>query len=298
MSNDYIPQLLNTVESMGLKHVNPNVLSDTGNLIVHLSPYPVVARIIKLSSEDDSDFWKNVLIRELHVAEHLKKSGIPIVSYCTEINPGPYMIDGTWMTLDYTSILPDKIGELKAVDMLNEMAIAMRKFVEPLPRLGAWRNVRQAVEHLQSIKNKDDRVSRLLEEFTKVDLEIHQCKSLLPSHGDAHPKNLVSTPSGWRWIDFEDASLMPKFWDVASFIGNKILLHDIEEPMTHFILNQNDVLNDKAVFQFALKARVVMSTIMNLSLAMSGDGDSTFSISQLDHLDHFFTIMEDELLFK
>ncbi|WP_229725650.1 phosphotransferase family protein [Calditerricola satsumensis] len=38
---------------------------------------------------------------------------------------------------------------------------------------------------------------------------------VLPAHGDAHLGNLLASPQGWLWIDFEDASRMPRFWDLA-----------------------------------------------------------------------------------
>lgn len=35
-------------------------------------------------------------------------------------------------------------------------------------------------------------------------------------HGDAHTGNLLPTPEGLRWIDFEDACAGPVEWDLAS----------------------------------------------------------------------------------
>ena len=36
-----------------------------------------------------------------------------------------------------------------------------------------------------------------------------------PLHGDAHPGNLLATPTGAVWNDFEDAWLGPLGWDLA-----------------------------------------------------------------------------------
>jgi len=38
---------------------------------------------------------------------------------------------------------------------------------------------------------------------------------LRPVHGDAHPGNLVATPDGLIWIDFEHICLGPREWDLA-----------------------------------------------------------------------------------
>lgn len=61
--------------------------------------------------------------------------------------------------------------------------------------------------------------------FIKEVNERVQSEVLYPAHGDAHPGNRLATGIGWRWIDFEDISLMPKFWDLASCIGNTALFH-------------------------------------------------------------------------
>lgn len=50
---------------LDLENAHPVIINNAGNLIVHLSPYSIVARIIKLSSEDNTEFWKNVLVRVL-----------------------------------------------------------------------------------------------------------------------------------------------------------------------------------------------------------------------------------------
>jgi Ser/Thr protein kinase RdoA (MazF antagonist) len=36
-----------------------------------------------------------------------------------------------------------------------------------------------------------------------------------PLHGDAHPGNVLSTPAGPRWTDFEEAAHGPVGWDLA-----------------------------------------------------------------------------------
>jgi len=36
-----------------------------------------------------------------------------------------------------------------------------------------------------------------------------------PLHGEAHDRNLLSTPDGLRWIDLEGACVGPLEWDLA-----------------------------------------------------------------------------------
>jgi thiamine kinase-like enzyme len=40
-----------------------------------------------------------------------------------------------------------------------------------------------------------------------------------PLHGDAHRKNLLKTPQGLLWTDFEDSCRGPVAWDLACFVN-------------------------------------------------------------------------------
>lgn len=46
-----ISQLLLAAEKMGLSEVKPIELSEGGNLIIHLAPHPIVARIATVISK-------------------------------------------------------------------------------------------------------------------------------------------------------------------------------------------------------------------------------------------------------
>jgi hypothetical protein len=299
MENELIFELKQATKKLGFSNIHPVVLNDAGNLIVHLAPYPIVARVIKLSAEDDADFWKNILGRELKVAQHLEQCHIPVVPFCKRISPGPYKVGNTWMTLwEYASINDRKLSICEAVRMLDGMGKAMQFYSGELPRLGAWRNTKQAEKHVQEMENKGYEISLLLEVFAMVNDTINHTEVLVPSHGDAHPKNLVSTKTGWCWIDFEDVSLMPKFWDIASFIGNKLLIENDIDYLIEFIHQQDGINHDIESFNLALRARIIMSTLMNLSLTLSDAIDKQFSITQLSHLSHCLNSIEQGRLFK
>ena len=40
-------------------------------------------------------------------------------------------------------------------------------------------------------------------------------------HGDAHRRNLLATPAGFLWTDFEDACMGPRAWDIAVFLAQE-----------------------------------------------------------------------------
>ncbi|WEG11701.1 phosphotransferase [Pullulanibacillus sp. KACC 23026] len=290
-----IKDLLKATDRLGLLNTNPEILSDAGNLIVRLTPYPIVARIAKLFEDDDPYFWKNVLLQELEVVGYLEKNNVPVVSFTTQIPAGPHKIGSTWMTL-WEYIAPLEIPPLKGkevINMLNVMIKALNNYGGPLQIFGAWKNVNQAAEYLTKLDDKDKRILLLLKEFEKVDKDIRQLE-LFPAHGDAHPNNLIPSSNGWRWIDFEDVSLMPKFWDLASFIGNITLFKGLEHPVADYVLNLESVASDKKTFQFVLKARVIMSITTNIALALEGNGDLDFALAQLDNFANFLSIIEND----
>ena len=176
--------------------------------------------------------------------------------------------------------------------MLNDLVKAMSDFKAPLPPLGVWRNVNQAADYLYSIK--DDRISRLLSEYEEVNVMIRN-ESLYPAHGDAHRGNLIPSSTGWRWADFEDVSLMPKFWDFASFIGNTALFHGLKHAVVQSVL-QTIVSQDQPSFQFALKARIIMAPMTNLASALQGHGDLDFAQAQLERANEFLVILNNSSL--
>jgi hypothetical protein len=185
--------------------------------------------------------------------------------------------------------LPTLSGE-QAINMLNDLVKGMSDFRDPLPPLGAWRNVSKAADYLYSIKD-DDRISILLSAYEPVNERIRS-ESLYPAHGDAHRGNLIPSSKGWRWIDFEDVSLMPKFWDYASFIANIALFKGLQHPVVQSVL-QNIASQDHPSFQFALKARVIMAPMTNLALALKGHGDLDFAQAQLDRAVDFLITLNN-----
>jgi thiamine kinase-like enzyme len=179
--------------------------------------------------------------------------------------------------------------------MINKLSEAMADFQDPLPVLGVWETVAKAADSLSAFSDKDQRLAALLPEFKLVDKKVRSMETLYPAHGDAHPRNLIASSTGWRWNDFEDISLMPRFWDLASFIGNTTLFHGLKHPVVDYVLTRHIAAKDKASFLFALKSRVLMSTISNLSMALGGNGDLDFAYSQLERINDLLSLIDKEI---
>lgn len=89
-----ISQVLLTAKRVGLSDITPYVLSEGGNLIIHLSPHPIVARVATVISEENPDQAKRLLTRELRVARHLQNKGVPVLLPIDQIDAGPHDIGG------------------------------------------------------------------------------------------------------------------------------------------------------------------------------------------------------------
>lgn len=199
------------------------------------------------------------------------------------VDAGPYAVGDRWMTL-WNYIVPEQLqrpAPSESVRLIRSLSIAMKDFYEDLPVLGVWERTSRSAERL--MKSSDRRIQALLEMYHEVDKQMRLDKSnLIPCHGDAHAGNLVPSIEGWIWTDFEDVSLMPVYWDEASFVGNLALFNGINDPTFSYMLNSKDVIMDPKAFSFSITARILMSTLGNLDYAFEGYGDMDFAVQQLE----------------
>jgi hypothetical protein len=79
-------------QRLGLPHHEPLILSNRGNLLVHLAPAPVVARVATLTARSRRDpvAW---LAREVAVAGYVASHDGPVVAPAEEA--GPHWQDGS-----------------------------------------------------------------------------------------------------------------------------------------------------------------------------------------------------------
>ena len=104
LSNNVLLAAAITVASAsGLKVDEAVVIHSASNVLVHLRPAPVVARVMTgtVALHDDPRTW---LEREISVLEFLAPSGVA-VSPSRLIAPGPHCQDGLWMT--FTEWIPE-----------------------------------------------------------------------------------------------------------------------------------------------------------------------------------------------
>lgn len=170
------------------------------SIYVHLAPSPIAARVAVLTPllRQDNHEW---LGRELAVVGALEDLGVPVVR---PIDRGVHRADeldlSLWEYIDHDpAAMP---GEADIGRLLGELHAAMRE----LPHEIADQRLAALDDLVMSGVPADD---------------VDALAALLPArplqvlHGDAHPGNMMSTPRGWLWHDFEETCVGPVEWDLG-----------------------------------------------------------------------------------
>lgn len=196
----------------------PVLLSNGSNVVVHLAPAPVVARVGTLCAAVRPYVAEN-MARDLALAGYLAEVGAPVVAPSRVVPPGPHREDGRTITFwTYVPHVPRYTWHPHEVGpLLAELHQAMRGFPGELPGVPPI-EAEQVVAFLRSVDGlgplDEAMVPDLLADAAALRLKLSQGDAV-PLHGDAHPGNLLHTPDGPMWTDFEDAWRGPLGWDLA-----------------------------------------------------------------------------------
>jgi hypothetical protein len=192
----------------------PRVLQDGINVVLHLSPAPVVARVATLTRRLRRD-GLTPFGREVSLAGALTAAGAAVVPPTDLLPPGPHVHGDTVLSFwTYVAVLPERPGPVETADALT----ALHDFLAEQPAtgtpldtpLGDLESFLAGAERWDVADAVLDTLAHRLERLRpRLDGEVR------PLHGDAHPGNLLATPDGWRWTDLEDTCSGPLAWDLA-----------------------------------------------------------------------------------
>jgi hypothetical protein len=193
------------------------------NVLVHLKPAPVVARVMTGTAilHDDVEQW---LTREVAVGAFLAERTGLVVPPSDILPPGPHERDGLWMTLwrfvaHDAQAPPPQPRELGR--SLRELHAALAGFpgdLAPLSEIRDWlARLLAELDPSPSLTQQDlDWLRLKLDALTPAVFE-----SALPAqalHGDASTSNLLRTESGLVWNDLEDVCAGPVAWDICGLV--------------------------------------------------------------------------------
>jgi hypothetical protein len=196
----------------GLPGVEPVVLADGANVVVHLRPAPVVvkAAATTLTVRPDAAAW---LAREVDVARHVAAAGLPVVRQSDLLPSGVHVHSGVPLTCwELVETNPAVLFPAELAELLRELHRALATYPGELPYLGT---------PLLDIARFLDRGSLPAEQISLLRKGFEPLRELGGSrsqalHGDPHPGNLLHGPQGWIWCDFEDTCSGPLEWDLAA----------------------------------------------------------------------------------
>jgi len=208
-------------EQQGIPCERAEVAHAGSNVMVHLAPSPVVARVMTgtVALHDDLERW---LSREVAVLEFLAPTGLAIAP-SPLVEPGPYEADGLWMTL-WARVEVEGRTEADDPERLGRALRELHDALAGFPgELAGFRGLQQDIErlrgHLRPSATLDaGKIESLGERLEALGDSVFGLS--LPSqalHGDATLSNLLSTPDGLLWNDFEDTFRGPVEWDLAGY---------------------------------------------------------------------------------
>jgi Phosphotransferase enzyme family len=209
----------------GLSADEAVVVYSGSNVLVHLRPAPVVARVMTgtVALHSDPQRW---LERELSVLRFLGPTGLG-VSPSQLVAPGPHQYDGLWMTFTEwvadAELATDLDDAQRLGQTLRSLHDELRPFTGELGDLGELRDrIERLLDQLRpadaheaaAISSLDARLSALRTGVFESDLPTQAL------HGDVSLRNLLRTANRLVWNDFEDTFRGPVHWDVASYVGS------------------------------------------------------------------------------
>jgi Ser/Thr protein kinase RdoA (MazF antagonist) len=204
----------------GLKVTDPVVLRDRLNVLVHLRPAPVVARVAgTIARVRPGTEW---LQRELAIAGHLARAGAPVVAPSPELPPGPHEHAGRVLSFwTYVADTGETADPAAAGAALGDCHAVLRDFHGSLPLLTGLTEAEAVLARLAAEEAIDGRTAgRLLQRIGEIHTVLRSLRApIQPLHGDAHLRNVLCGPDGPLWNDWEDTCLGPVGWDAACLIG-------------------------------------------------------------------------------
>jgi predicted trehalose synthase len=203
---------------IGDSEVNPVILHCSRHISVHLPELSTVARVMPASEQAMA-----LAVRELEVTRYLHRKHAPVVPPCLAMPCSPFIEDGMAVTL-----WPYLVNQ-KAHDdedgAISSAAFALRRVHDAFADYpGDLPPITEKFEECASLLRQPAALPILATEDRTFLLRTYEMlvESLAalpvdpaPIHGDAQLGNVLFTPSGPLWTDFEAASFGPREWDAS-----------------------------------------------------------------------------------
>jgi Ser/Thr protein kinase RdoA (MazF antagonist) len=201
----------------GLATEEPVVLADGANIVVHLRPAPVVAKVAASTPavRHDNQDW---LQRELDVSAFLAAEGAPVVPPSPELPATTHHDAGQVMSFWRYQPPADprrRPDEETIGSMLRDLHTALRSYARTQEYLAPLQDIPAYLARPQT-QVTEERKAALAAAYQRLTAELDPAAPQQALHGDAGGGNLMATDRGWLWHDFEDTCSGPVAWDLAA----------------------------------------------------------------------------------
>jgi hypothetical protein len=199
VSDEALATAVAVAREHGLRVDEPRVLESGHNLVVHLAPAPVVARIGLAMADLRPGAGRSAL--ELAVWLHAR--GLPVQPPADALPAIAHERDGFVVT--FWKLLPPEPGDpAEAGRALRAIQEALASYDGGLERFWPLTETRELARRTPGLPPiARDTIERAADALKDT--------SLVPQHGDAHDGNCLTG----LWGDLEDVCLAPPEWDLA-----------------------------------------------------------------------------------
>jgi aminoglycoside phosphotransferase (APT) family kinase protein len=212
-SREAIVAALDVARSLWIDCGEPVVVRDLTNVLVHLAPAPVVARVPLTLSLLRGRGW---YAQEVELAAWLAREGAPVAAPATEVDPGPHEHGGflvsLWRWVDHE---PERFDPVAAGRSLRELHGALARYPGALPPFDRLDEIERLLDRLEpSPAASAEELARLRAAHARLAARPRPTAER-PLHGDSHFRNLLWTAGGPLWGDLENACSGPVEFDLA-----------------------------------------------------------------------------------
>jgi len=202
MSESAVRAAVEVAAAHGLYSDRPIVLRDAWHVLVHVRPFPLVARVSSGRPYPEGPPEDGVII-ELAVGSHAARAGAPVVPPSNLLDPGPHRRDRHVVTF-WQYVEPKReVEPVAAGEGLREIHEALADYRGELPSL-----------HTDDLARITDSLEPSADVELLRELGLRQPAGRTQAlHGDAHLANCLPGP---LWHDFETACRGPRELDLAA----------------------------------------------------------------------------------
>jgi hypothetical protein len=204
---------LAAARAQGIAVREPVVVRDLTNVLVHLAPAPMIARVpLTLSLLRGAD-WH---VQEVGLAAWLAREGAPVAPPADAVDPGPHEHDGMlvsfWRYVDHD---PDRFDPKSAGRSLRRLHDGLAGYPHRLPEFERLEEIARLLDVLEPSSIVSAAELRALRDVqTRLEARPRPF-ARRPLHGDAHFGNVLWSPEGPLWTDLENVCSGPAELDLA-----------------------------------------------------------------------------------